>query len=334
MPELHVEPEEAAVVVEADLDVVHLAALVGRGDEVLAPVLDELHRPAQRPRRERYEQLLGPRVVDLHPEAAADVGRHHVDLAEVEAELDRDRRADPGRGLGRRPHRQPVDVGVPAGDGAAALHRLAGAALDRQVEGQRVRRRLDRGLGVAVVLLHAGAHVAGHVLVHQARGGAGGLDADDRRQHLVVDPDPTHGVLGDVAVVGDHERDRLADVVDLAVGERVLRAAVGQRRVRDQQRQRLGHRWRQSGEVLVGPHHVHALDVEDVLDVDVEHLRVRVRRAQHGGVQGVRADGDVVDVPALPAQEALVLDPLDGRAEELGRHAPNPVDALSSSRSS
>ena len=334
MPELHVEPQEAPVVVEADLDVVHLAALVGRGDEVLTPVLDELHRPAQRPRRERYEQLLGPRVVDLHPEAAADVGSHHVDLAEVEAELDRDRRADPGRGLGRRPHRQPVDVGIPAGDGAPALHRLAGAALDRQIEGQRVRRRLDRGLGVAVVLLHAGAHVAGHVLVHQARGGASGVDADDRRQHLVVDADATHGVLGDVAVVGDHERDRLTDVVDLALGERVLRAAVGQRRVRDQQRQRLGHRWRQSGEVLVGPHHVHAFDVEDVLDVDVEHLRMRMRRAQHGGVQGVRTHGDVVDVPALPAQEALVLDPLHGRAEELGRHAPNPVDALSSSRSS
>ena len=104
MPELHVEPEQPAVVVEADLDVVHLAALVGRGDEVLAPVLGELHRPAQRPGRQRDQQLLGPRVVDLHAEAAADVGGDHVDLAEVEAELDRDRGPHAGRGLGRGPH--------------------------------------------------------------------------------------------------------------------------------------------------------------------------------------------------------------------------------------
>ena len=141
-----------------------------------------------------------------------------------------------------RPHGQPVDVGVPAGDGAAALHRLAGAALDGQVEGERVRRGGDGRGRVAVALLHPGADVAGHVLVHQVRGRARGLDADDRRQHLVVDPDPADRVLGDVAVVGHHERDRLADVVHLAVGQRVLRAAVGQRRVRDQQRQRVGHR--------------------------------------------------------------------------------------------
>ena len=211
---------------------------------MLAPVLDELHRPAQRPGRERDEQLLGPRVVDLHAEAAAHVGRHHVDLAEVEAELDRDRGPHPGRGLRRGPHGQPVDVGVPAGDRAAALHRLAGAALDGQVEGERVRRGGDGRGRVAVALLHPGADVAGHVLVHQVRGRAGGLDADDGRQHLVVDPDPADRVLGDVAVVGHHERDRLADVVHLAVGQRVLRAAVGQRRVRDQQRQRVGHRRR------------------------------------------------------------------------------------------
>ena len=51
VPELHVQPEQPAVVVEADLDVVHLAALVRRGDEVLAPVLGELHRAARAPAR-------------------------------------------------------------------------------------------------------------------------------------------------------------------------------------------------------------------------------------------------------------------------------------------
>ena len=42
----------------------------------------------------------------------------------------------------------------------------------------------------------------------------------DRRQHVVVDRDQRGGVLGEVAVVGDHDRDGLADIGDLAVGER------------------------------------------------------------------------------------------------------------------
>ena len=180
VPEHHVEAEQPAVVVEADLDVVDLAALVGRGDEVLAPVLGELHGAAERAGRQRHQHLLGPRVVDLHAEAAADVGRDHVDLAEVEAELDRDRRPDAGGGLGRGPHLQAADVGVPAGDGAAALHRHAGAALDGQVEAHPVRRGRDRRLDVTGVLLHPRPDVAGHVVVHQVVGGAGGLDAHDR----------------------------------------------------------------------------------------------------------------------------------------------------------
>jgi hypothetical protein len=60
--------------------------------------------------------------------------------------------------------------------------------------------------------------------------------------------------------------DRLADVVDLAVGQRVLGPAMGQRGVRDEQRQRFGHR---AGEVVVGVHGDEAVDVECAGHVDV-----------------------------------------------------------------
>ena len=331
MPELHVEPEQPPVVVEADLDVLDLAALVGGRDEVLAAVLGELHGPAERLGGQRHQQLLGPRVVDLDAEAATDVGRDHVDLAEVEPQLHCDRGPDARRGLGGGPGLEAVEVGVPARDRATALHRLARAALDRQVEGQPVRRRRDRGLRVADVLLHPGSDVAGHVVVDEALGGAGRRDADDRGEHVVLDGDAADRVLGHVAVVGDHEGDRLAHVVDLVLGQCVLSAAVGERRVRDEQRQRLGHR---TGQVVVGPDGVHALDVEHSGHVDVDDPRVRVGRAEHRGVQGAAPDGHVVDVPPLAAEEPLVLDPLDLLAHQLGRHAPSPVDALSSSRSS
>ena len=104
VPEVHAQAVQPPVVVEAHLDVVHLRALVCRGDEVLAPVLGELHRPAEGARGERDEQLLGPRVVDLHAEAAADVGGDHVDLTEVEPHLHRQRGAHAGGGLGGGPH--------------------------------------------------------------------------------------------------------------------------------------------------------------------------------------------------------------------------------------
>ena len=326
VPELDVEPEQPPVVVEADLDVVLLGALVGRGDEVLAPVLGELHRPPERHGRQRDEELLGPRVVDLHAEAAADVGGDHVDLGEVEAELGGHAAAHAGRRLGRGPHRQAGRVGVPPGHRAAPLHRRAGGALDVEVEGQRVGRRGDGRAGVAVLLLHPGADVVGHVVVHGRRRRAGGRDADDRLEELVVDADPRHGVLGDVAVDGDDEGDRLADVVDLVLGQRVLRAAVGQGRVRDEQRQRLGHR---TGEVVPRPHGDDALEVEHVGDVDVDDARVGVRRAQDGGVQQARVVGEqVVDVAALAAQEALVLDARHLGAEHLRGHARRPRSPL------
>ncbi len=321
VPELHVEAEQSTVVVEADLDVVHLPTFVGGGDEVLAPVLGELHRPAERPSRERNEDLLRPRVVDLDSEPTADVGRDHVDLAQVESELDRHSGADAGGGLRRGPHLQPVDVGVPTSDRAPSLERRRGAALDGQVELEAVRRGSHGGRRVTDVLLHPGADVAGDVFVDQPRGRPRVLDAHDGFEQLVVDPDQVDGVLGHVAVVRHDERDGFTYVVDLVLRERVLRAAVGQGRVRDQQRQRIGHRAR---EVLMGPHGMHPIEVQHPLDVDVDDLRVGVRRAQYRGVKRARRHGDVVDVPASAAEEALVLDALDPGPEELAGHVRSP----------
>src|SRR5204863_9019160 len=138
-----------------------------------------------------------------------------------------------------------------------------------------------------------GGHVSGNVLVDEVLGGARGLDSDHGRKEGVLHADPTDRVLGQIAVVGDDEGDRLADVVDLVLGQRELGAAVGELRVRDQQRQGLRHG---PGEVVVGPDEVDALDVQDFRDVDVDDPGVRVRRAQHGGVQDVAAGQHVVDV--------------------------------------
>ena len=55
---------------------------------------------------------------------------------------------------------------------------------------------------------------------------------------FVVDVDQPTGILGDIAVGGDHHGDALADVIDLVAGQRPLGlAAAGDRCVRDQHRQ-------------------------------------------------------------------------------------------------
>ena len=120
--------------------------------------------------------------------------------------------------------------------------------------------------------------------MHQGGTGRALVDADDHGQLLVGDPDPLGGVLGDVAVAGHDHDDGLADVVDLVAGQGVAGARVGERRVRDQQGQRLGD---PAGQVVPGVDRHDAVDVERVGDVDVDDPGVGVRAAHERGGQRV-----------------------------------------------
>jgi hypothetical protein len=79
VPELDLEPEDGAVVVEPDAHVVLLAPLVRRRHEVLVAVLDPLHLAAEQPGRPRHQHLLGVGVHHLGAEAAANVRGDHLD---------------------------------------------------------------------------------------------------------------------------------------------------------------------------------------------------------------------------------------------------------------
>ena len=316
MPEPHRHAEQPAVVVEADLDLLQLATLVRRSDEVLPPILGELHRPAERPRGHRNQHLLRPRVHDLHPETAADIRRDHLHLAEIQAELGGHRSPHPGRGLGGRPDAQPARVGIPAGQHSPALQRRGRRPFDREIQPQPVRRGGDRRRGVADLLHQVGRHVSRYVVVHQALGRPGRRHADHRGQRLIGHRDPLHRVLGQVAILRDHQGDRLADVVHLVPGQYVLGTSMGQRRMRDQQRQRVGQR---SGQILVGVDGQQAVHLERGADVDVEDLRVRVRGTQHRHLD--RVVSEVVQVTAVAGQQPGILDPLDRLADHPGGHA-------------
>ena len=319
VPELHVEGEEVALVVEADRDLLQLAALVRAGDEVLAAVLGPLDVAAQVACRPRHQHLLGPRVHDLDAEPAADVGGDALDLGERHPELGGDRGTHAGGGLGGGVQAQRALVEVPLREDALALHRGAGAALDRQVEGEPVGGGGQGGLEVADLLEQVGADVVGHVVVDERGAGAGVVDADDDGQLLVGDLDARDGVLGHVPVAGDDHDDGLADVVDLVLGQAVAGAGVGERGVGDEHRQRLGD---PAGQVLPGVDGLDAVDLPRVVDVDVDDPRVGVRAAHEGGGEGVVAE--VVEVAAVAGEQAGVLATLHLLAELARAHRPAP----------
>jgi hypothetical protein len=188
-----------------------------------------------------------------------------------------------------------------------------------------VRRGVDGRVGITGLLDHRRRHVAGNVVVDQVRSLACDVDPHHGRQQLVVDDHALRRVLGEVAVLGDHHHDRLADVVHLDVGEWVRRTPMGQRGMRDEQRQRLPH---SAVEVVVGVDRHQPVDVERVGDVDVADPGMRVRAAHEGDLERVVAE--VVEIATLTGEQTRVLTSLDRLPEHLRGHGA-PRSGLSAS---
>ena len=142
-----------------------------------------------------------------------------------------------------------------------------------------------------------------------------GLQIRHHRQRLVLDLDERLRVLGDVAAVGDDEGHHLSDVADFVDGEGPLRAAVGQGRVRDQQRRGLV----QLAEIGGREHEMDAGHAAGGRRVDPGDPRVGVRAPERGRVKG--AGGiHVVDEAAEALQEPRVLVARDARADAARGH--------------
>ncbi len=202
--------------VERHLHVPDLVALLGGGDEVLAAVLDPFHRPAQEQRGERNHRLL---LVEheLRSEAAADIRRHdpHAVLVAPQ-ELGEHAHADVRR-LCRAEHRQPVFVLIVVRHEAAALDRVAAAAIDAKLFPDNMRCTGEGRGNIAVTKCEfANKIVRCAVMDGRRTGRERGLGIDGARQRLVVDHDQSGGILRDLSARRDHGRDRLADMHDLA----------------------------------------------------------------------------------------------------------------------
>ena len=313
--------ENFCVRVDRDGDAPILIALLGGAQKMLAPVLDPFHRPAQLQRRRRDHGFL--RIEDrLRPKAAADIGRDHADRFQFAAEQVGEHAAADMRRLRARPHRQQIGCGVVAGEHRARLDRHAAAAVLPELILEDMRGVGEGGIDVAVSKLERRQHIGAERGVGPRRAVLDRVAAvADRRQRVVMHGDRGGGILGNVARVGDHHRDRLADIIDFGARQRVLGAQRRDRRIGQQHRHRFAaHRIRQ---ILGGDDGVDAGYRQRRLGVDAVHARVRIRRADEAGVQHA-GHFHVVDETAAAGQQRRIFEPRHARAEMFCAHGVSP----------
>ena len=311
---LAAQPDHPVVGVERELGVVDaVGAVIIAAGEIVDAVFDVLDRPAAdaRQRGRQDADLVGEQ---LATEAAAGDHRDEVDLVRRHAQRQRHGPADIVVHRAVHVDGELARAALVLGDGADGFERLRARTRPAQPAPD------DPG-GAGKICLHRPER---EPPLHRDVGGAalgmqhaiaGGLHrllrVGHHRQVFVLDRDQVERVLGHVAALGHHHGDRFADVADAADGD----AALLDRRIGEARQ-----RPRRPGDVGAGQHLDHALERRCGADVDRLDAGVRARAAQHRRVQHV-GQVDVVDVAALPGEQARILDALDALADPLQRLA-------------
>ena len=264
--------EQAALGGRGDLDVVHLAARVVRRDEMLSAILDPLHRAAETERGERDEHVLGIELA-ADAEAAADVDLHEPHVVESEPEQLCEHPAVEVLHLRRAVDRHAAAHRL--GEEPARLERRARLPLQLEAAAHDDVRRREGRVHVAEAERDRVDDVRAERLVDERPAGARGDGVAGRVEDVEVELDELGRVLRGPRILGEHERDRLADVAHDLPREDGLEhlAALGRRREREPDRDaHVGDvRRRQDGE--------HASVLTRRLGGDAEQRRMRDRAA-------------------------------------------------------
>ena len=308
--------EDGAVAGAGDLHVAFRLARMVHAHEVLAAVLRPLHGPAGVARRERDEEILRVELA-ARAEAAADVVLHDLDRAFVEAHLLCERAAVEEQDLGAARQGEMPARGIPFRQQATGLHRQCHVPRGAEALAPDIGRVLERGGGIAAHRVELDGEVGALVLEQQRFILRRDVTVGDRRQRLDVDIDERERVLGDAGALGEHQRDRLADIAHLGFRDHGLPERLEFR----QRLQSHGNAGHAVADIPRGDHGMHAGECERAGNVDRADAAVRDRAAQDRGVQHVLA-GEIVDILPAPAQEAQVLAALDRAADEGVLHEP------------
>ena len=218
-PRILVQPvadgQDAAFVVERDLNLMAVVTGMRATENMLVPILDPFHRPIEAAREPGDQYVLGIDMA-LDAEASAHVGRDgaHARLRQCKARGDLP--AHPMHHLRRRPDRDRVERGVVLRNDTAALDRHAGVAVVVETVREPARRRGKYRRRIALPHAQPRDDVARQRLMHQGSIGIErGIDARDTRQRLQIKIDQRDCILGKVAISCDDCRQRLTDMTDL-----------------------------------------------------------------------------------------------------------------------
>ena len=247
--DLAVDGGDRTVVLDPHAHVVDLVASVVRRGHVVRARGRPLHRPAEPARAPGHERLLGVHL-QLRAEAAADVGGDHADALLGDAELAGQERAHEERDLRGRGQRQ--GVAAPLGHHRAWLDRRSRRAVVDDAPLDDLVRLGEPGLEVAAAQRPLEGLVRPEVLVDDRSAVLERLlRVGDDRERVVLDHDLLGRVDHRVLVLAEDDRDRVADVADLAAGQRPV---VGRAHLHAGRRP--GHRQRglEIVEILTGEH--------------------------------------------------------------------------------
>ena len=266
------------------------------GGQVLQPVLDPFHRPAGKPGDGGHQHDIGREPL-LDAEAAAGIGRGaQAQPVGRHAERRRHHRMQRQRPLEGRRHLKGVGVRVPGGDQAETLDGRDGAARIAHLDGEAAVGGGEGAFRVAVGEAPAVREIGAGGLVQQRRAfGYRRRGRDDGRQGVVLDLHQLQRVLGPVAVLRQHDRNRLADIAHLVGRDGEVAHGCAQRRDEGPE----------AGGDVPSREQAHALRRGYGAQP-----RMGMGRAQDRGMERARRHGQVVDEPPPAAEQRPVLNPL------------------------
>ena len=306
------QPDDRAVLLEGECDVVDLVAALADVHQALLPVLDPLDRPAQ-----RHGEMAGDEFFAVQRRLGAERAAHvlgHDDahLAVRNVQIFGQQVAFDVRPLGGQPQGQALAWAV-RGQTTPRLHRRAAGAVAAETLLDHVIGLGERGVGVPGRNVLVVEHVVAPIGVEpRGVGVQRPFGVHHYVQRLVIDLDRLQRVFQRIFIAGDDRGQRVADVFHLVDGQRPEDGRLGL--ARQVRRAHLGQHRPQVFDVFAGHRGHYAGQRGRLAGVDTGNPGVRVDAAHEAQHHHARQD-EIGQVLSLPDEQAAVFLAFDGLAD-------------------
>ena len=277
------------------------------------PIRDKFHRTPDEQGCRCCGHLVAVGVY-FHAESAADIGRDHTHIVFRQAKVMREYPLHHVRHLRRMPHRQLRIGGIVVSEYRARFecHRRMPPGSERGLD-----HVIGGGKNVvyfSVIDNALDTQIAAERRMYHRRGGIQrGFDVGDRWQRIVIHLDKLHGILGQRPRLCHHHCHRLALPARHLHRQRQLRRGLHALDVLQHANVRLTP----GGNIRARDHAHDAWQLDRRRNIQPRDTCMRVRTAQHGGVQHAGQLNVVNKLPA-PGEQALGVGAWEGGADGAG----------------